>query len=305
MKKESDIVTLSIKDEHRILGLPRPRHPMISVLRFEDASLQEAFPERFLFDFYSISIKKNVTGKIRYGQRHFDFDAGIMTFMAPNQLIGRASGSEENPAGEGICLNIHPDFFVGYPLAKTIRDYGFFSYELSEALHLSDPEEEAILRIMNDIEAEYQNNIDRFSQNVMVALIELLLQYSDRFYNRQFITRKPATDEILVRLEALLSAWFGDDRLAERGLPTVHAISGQLNVSPNYLSDMLRSMTGQTTQQHIHAKLIERAKELLSTTHLSVAEIAYQLGFDYPQSFNKLFKKKANLSPLEFRQSFH
>jgi AraC family transcriptional regulator, transcriptional activator of pobA len=305
MKKDNELVTLSIKDEHRILGLARPRHPMISVLRFEDAHLQEAFPERFIFDFYSISIKKNVVGKIRYGQRHFDFDSGIMTFMAPNQLLGLSSETVESPAGEGICLNIHPDFFIGYPLAKSIRNYGFFSYDISEALHLSDPEEEAVLAILKNIEAEYQNNIDRYSQDVMVAQIELLLQYCNRFYNRQFITRRPATDEILTRLEALLEAAFNENVLAEKGVPTVQSVSDQLNVSANYLSDMLRSMTGQTTQQHIHAKLIEKAKELLSTTHLSVAQIAYQLGFEYPQSFNKLFKKKASLSPLEFRQSFN
>lgn len=305
MKKENDLITLSIKDEHRILGYARPRHPLISVVHMDGTITQDVFPERFLFDFYSIAIKKNVVGKVRYGQRHFDFDSGIMTFMAPNQLIARSTDAGEAPAGEGVCLNVHPDFFSGYPLAKTIRDYGFFSYDMSEALHLSDPEEEAVLAIMTNIEKEYHNNIDRFSQNVMIAQIELLLQYSDRFYNRQFITRKPANEDILVRLEALLAKSFTDDRLAQQGLPTVHAVSEQLNLSPNYLSDMLRSITGQTTQQHIHAKLIEKAKELLSTTHLSVAQIAYQLGFDYPQSFNKLFKKKANQSPLEFRQSFN
>lgn len=305
MKKENDIVTLSIKDEHRILGIARPRHPLISVLHFDGLIPQSVFPERFLFDFYSISIKKNVVGKIRYGQRHFDFDSGIMTFMAPNQLLARPAESEDSPAGEGVCLNIHPDFFSGYPLAKTIKEYGFFSYQLNEALHLSDHEEAAVLGIMKNIEAEYQNNIDRFSQNVMIAHIELLLQYSDRFYNRQFITRKPATDDILVRLETLLSACFNDEIISENGVPSVQFISNQLAISPNYLSDMLRSITGQTTQQHIHNKLIEKAKELLSTTRLSVAEIAYQLGFEYPQSFNKLFKKREQISPLEFRQSFN
>jgi len=305
MKKENDIVTLSIKDEHRLLGIARPRHPMISVMHFDGTNSQDVFPERFFFDFYSISIKKNVTGKIRYGQKHFDFDSGIMTFMAPNQLIARSLEAGENPAGEGICLNVHPDFFLGYTLAKTIKDYGFFSYEINEALHLSDVEEAAVRNIMRNIEAEYENNIDRFSQNVMIAHIELLLQYSDRFYNRQFITRKPANNEILARLETLLADCFKDDNLQQRGLPTVQYISDSLNISANYLSDMLRSITGKTTQQHIHTKLIEKAKELLSTTHLSVAEIAYQLGFEYPQSFNKLFKKKANLSPLEFRQSFN
>lgn len=302
MKKANDVETLSIKDEHRILGFERPRHPLISVVRFDGTQSASGFPARFIFDFYSISIKKNVDGAIRYGQRHFDFDSGIMTFMAPNQLMALEG---ENYTVEGICLNIHPDFFSGYPIAKTIKEYGFFSYQLHEALHLSEAEETAVLAIMTSIENEYKNNIDRFSQNVMIAQIELLLQYSDRFYNRQFLTRKPANDEILVRLEALLNACFRSENITENGLPTVQYISEQLHVSPNYLSDLLRSITGQTTQQHIHNKLIERAKEMLSNTHLSVAEIAYQLGFEYPQSFNRLFKKKANVSPLEFRQSFN
>lgn len=303
MKKENDISILSIRDEHKILEIAKPRHPLVSVIHMDGTMTQDRFPERFIFDFYSISLKKDIGGKIRYGQRYFDFDSGIMTFMSPNQLIARYSG--DNSVGDGICLNFHPDFLIGYPLTKTIKEYGFFSYELNEALHLSEQEEEIVLAIMKNIEAEYQNNIDSFSQDVIIAQIELLLQYGNRFYNRQFITRKPVNNEILVRLEVLLSKCFNDESLAERGLPSVQFIAEQLNVSPNYLSDMLRSTTGQTTQQHIHNKLIEKAKELLSITHLSVAEIAYQLGFDYPQSFNKLFKKKERLSPLEFRQSFN
>lgn len=293
---------LSIKDEHRILGLEKPKHPLISVARFDGTQSSDGFPARFMFDFYSISIKKNMDGAIRYGQRHFDFDSGIMTFMAPNQSMALEG---ESYTMEGICLNIHPDFFSGYPIAKTIQEYGFFSYQIYEALHLSDAEEASVYSIMTDIETEYHSNIDRFSQNVMIAQIELLLQYSERFYNRQFITRKPANDEILVRLETTLAACFQKDKLTKQGVPTVQFISDELNISPNYLSDLLRSITGQTTQQHIHNKLIQIAKQLLTTTNLSVAEIAYQLGFEYPQSFNKLFKKKTNLSPLEFRQSFN
>ncbi|SFW67096.1 AraC-type DNA-binding protein [Chitinophaga sancti] len=199
----------------------------------------------------------------------------------------------------------HPDFLAGYPLAKTIKNYGFFSYEVNEALHLSEKEEEILENIFKNIENEYQSNIDQFSQDVIIAHIELILQYSNRFYNRQFITRKIANNEILVRLEKLLDDYFNDDEKLVAGLPTVQQIAEHLNISPNYLSDMLRSITGQTTQHHIHEKLIEKAKELLTTSNLSISEIAYRLGFEYPQSFNKLFKKKTDISPLEFRQSFN
>ncbi|WP_245801784.1 helix-turn-helix domain-containing protein [Chitinophaga sancti] len=190
-------------------------------------------------------------------------------------------------------------------MAKTIKNYGFFSYEVNEALHLSEKEEEILENIFKNIENEYQSNIDQFSQDVIIAHIELILQYSNRFYNRQFITRKIANNEILVRLEKLLDDYFNDDEKLVAGLPTVQQIAEHLNISPNYLSDMLRSITGQTTQHHIHEKLIEKAKELLTTSNLSISEIAYRLGFEYPQSFNKLFKKKTDISPLEFRQSFN
>jgi len=293
----------SIRELHEFWGLPKPKHPLVSVFRLEDMVPANTLPEIHMFNFYAISIKRNFEGSLKYGQRYYDFDSGVMSFISPNQLMSHKQG-EASPK-DGISLVFHADFLAGFPLARVIKDYGFFSYQLSEALHLSDQEETTVSNIMKNIETEYQSNIDRFSQNVILAHIELLLQYGDRFYNRQFITRKMANDELLVRLEDLLSAYFSDDNPSEKGLLTVQSISEQLNISANYLSDMLRSTTGQTTQQHIHNKLIDKAKELLTTTNLSVREIAYQLGFEYPQSFNKLFKKKMDISPLEFKQSFN
>ncbi|MGV8091802.1 MAG: helix-turn-helix domain-containing protein [Mangrovibacterium sp.] len=293
-----------IQEEQLFWGLPKPKHPLVSVFRYsENFKAEPTLPEHRTFGFYAISIKKNYAGKLKYGQRYYDFDSGVMTFISPNQILSHKQG-DITPT-EGVTLLFHPDFLAGYPLAKTIKNYGFFSYEVSEALHLSEQEEEILENIFRNIEREYQCNIDQFSQDVIIAQIELLLQYSNRFYNRQFITRKIANDEILIRLENLLNDYFNDENLSENGLPTVQFISTRLNISPNYLSDMLRSITGQTTQQHIHNKLIDKAKELLTTTNLSVSEIAYQLGFEYPQSFNKLFKKKTDISPLEFRQSFN
>ena len=287
MKKENAPITVkSVSDLNQILGLPKPKHPLITVFQFENAP---KYIGSMIIGMYCIAIKKGV-GKFKYGQRYYDYDSGTMSFFSPNQILTHEAGESET-IDSGFALNFHPDFLSGYPLAKTIKNYGFFSYELNEALHLSEQEETIIKNILQNIEQEYKSNIDQFSQDVIIAQIELLLQYSNRFYNRQFITRKPANDDILVRLENLLTDYFNNVSV----LPTVQYISEQLNVSPNYLSDMLRSITGQTTQQHIHNKLIDKAKELLTTTNLSVSEIAYQLGFEYPQSFNKLFKKKTDI----------
>lgn len=304
MKKEDPpYIIKSISEQHRYMGLPKPKHSMVSVFRFEDIKNNQLDTlAHFVLGFYCIAIKKNFKGKLKYGQRYYDFDEGVMTFITPNQLLRHVQGEV---ATEGVCLCFHPDFLSGYTLAKTIKNYGFFSYETSEALHLSETEEAVVENILKNIETEYQSNIDKFSQDVIVAQIELLLQYSNRFYNRQFITRKVANDEILVRLENLLNDYFNDERSMRSGLPSVQYVAGRLGISVDYLSDMLRSITGQNTQQHIHNKLIDKAKELLTTTNLSVHEIAYQLGFEYPQSFNKLFKKKTSVSPLEFRTSFN
>ncbi|ANI88491.1 AraC family transcriptional regulator [Arachidicoccus ginsenosidimutans] len=294
----------SISELHRALALPKPKHPLVSVINLEETKCFDDESLRSVsYNFYCIAIKKNFEGKMRYGQQYYDFDEGVMTFFSPMQVV--TTDIVEGLKLSGYWLVVHADFLAGYPLAKTIKDYGFFSYEVNEALHLSEQEEAIVENIMKNIETEYQSNIDRFSQDVMIAQIELLLQYSNRFYNRQFITRKPANDDILIRMENLLTTFFSNKNLSENGLPSVQYISEQLHVSPNYLSDMLRTITGQTTQQHIHNRLIEKAKELLTTTNLSVREIAYQLGFEYPQSFNKLFKKKTDISPMEFRQSFN
>jgi AraC family transcriptional regulator, transcriptional activator of pobA len=194
---------------------------------------------------------------------------------------------------------------LSYPLAKKIKEYGFFSYVANEALHLSEKEKETVLSIFKIIDEELNSRIDDFSQDVIISQIELLLNYSNRFYKRQFITRKGINNDLLQKLEAILDDCFNDEKSLMEGIPTVQFLSAKLNISPSYLSDMLRSLTGQNAQQHIHNKLIDKAKEKLSTTDLSVSEIAYQLGFEHPQSFSRLFKTKTTLSPLEFRASFN
>lgn len=303
-KNVNHIAINSISELHRLMGLPKPLHPLISLINMDEVQSSEKTEElHFLLNFYGVSLKKNVSGKLKYGQNYYDFDEGVLAMTAPKQIL--SVGSEENYKVSGYWLVFHSDFILNYPLGKVIKDYGFFSYAVNEALHLSDKEEKMLEGIFKNVEQEYQTSIDQFSQDVMVSHLELFLNYCNRFYNRQFLTRKKAGNDLLSKMEELLDEYFKSDQLIESGLPTVQYFAEKTNVSSNYLSDMLRTLTGQSTQQHIHNKLIEKAKETLITTNLSVSEIAYQLGFEHPQSFSKLFKSKTHLTPIEFRASFN
>jgi len=294
----------SISELHKIMGIPKPKHPLISLINYKDIpGTAIKNPIKAILNFYTVSIKHNTDCKLSYGQNYYDFDEGVLAFMEPGQIVSGVQNGD-TPL-DGWMLVFHPDLIRNYSLGRNIKNYGFFSYAVNEALHLSESEEEMIGEIFRNIEKEYNHSIDQFSQDVIVSQIELLLNYSNRFYNRQFITRKAASSDLLTKIEALLDEYFKSDKLLESGLPTVQFFADKLHLSPNYLSDMLRVITGQSTQQHIHNKLIEKAKEALSTTNLSVSEIAYQLGFEHPQSFNKLFKSKMNVSPLEYRASFN
>jgi AraC family transcriptional regulator, transcriptional activator of pobA len=296
----------SITEFHAFRQLPKPQHPLISVVNVEDIRHQQGEePMSLVLDYYNISMKRNFSGKFRYGQQDYDFDEGIMFFIAPGQVFRIEHDAGQPIRQSGWMLLIHPDFLWNTPLAKSIRQREYFDYAVSEALFLSAKEEDTITGIIRTIHQEYQNNIDKFSQDIIISQIETLLNYAERFYHRQFITRKITNHQILDRLEKLLEEYFTAGDLIRKGLPSVHEIAERLNVSPNYLSSLLKVLTGQSTQQHIHGKLIEKAKEKLSTTDASISEIAYDLGFEHPQSFSKLFKTKTKLSPLEFRQSFN
>ena len=295
----------TISEFHKFRELPKPEHPLISVINVEAISrLQDSEPVSLVLDFYCIALKRNFNGKMKYGQQAYDFDEGIMTFMSPGQVFSIEVNNNEKLKHSGWILYIHPDFLWNTPLARKIKEYEYFDYSVHEALFLSEKEEEMIASIMLNIEQEYRANIDKFSQDLIAAQLELLLTYAGRFYHRQFLTRKISNHKTLNKLEDLLTIYFNSDDLIKRGLPTVAYIADTLNVSPSYLSGLLKTLTGQSTQQHIHEKLIEKAKERLSTTTLSVSEIAYTLGFEHSQSFSKLFKKKTNLSPLAFRNTF-
>jgi AraC-like DNA-binding protein len=288
------------------MALQKPAHPLIGVLKFDDIDYRpNERPSSIIHSFYSIALKKNFTAKMKYGQQDFDFDEGVMHFMAPKQVLSIQASEKEDLKHSGWLLLIHPDFLWNTPLSKKIKQYEYFNYNVNEALHLSEKEETLVTDIIEKIAQEYQSNIDNFSQEVMISQIDLLLTYCERFYQRQFITRKISNHKLLNQLEILLADYYKDETATNMGIPTVNYIADQLHISPNYLSRLLKTLTGQSTKQFIHDKLLDIAKEKLSTSDLSVNEIAYNLGFEHPQSFSKLFKSKNGVSPLEFRKAFN
>lgn len=303
MKKEELPRFRSISAIHQAFGLPKPQHPLISLTHFSDENpfYPDKAPAYDVLHFYKITFVLQKGGRLKYGQSYYDFEEGSMMFMAPQQLVGP---TEYHEPGESYVLLIHPDFFLGFPLAKKIKQYTYFAYSVNEALHLSDQEKEVILSIYRIVERELNSRVDEFSQEIVIAQIELLLSYATRFYKRQFVTRKAACNTLLERTECAINDYLNSQKTLVSGLPTVQYLSEQLNVSSGYLSDMLRSLIGQNAQQYIHEKLVEKAKEKLSTTDSSVSAIGYELGFEHSQSFNKFFKQKTRQSPLEFRQSF-
>lgn len=296
----------SITEFHRMNELPQPEHPLISVVDYAlVAAAKSRHPvQAIVSDYYTVSLKRGLNGRMRYGQQDYDFDEGVMYFMAPGQVLqpSPAAGADEKPSG--WLLLIHPDFLWGTALATAIKQYEFFDYSVNEALFLSDKEELTLNNIVANIKQEYHGNIDKFSQGIIISQVETLLSYAERFYQRQFITRKITNHKVLERVEKVIDEYFAKE-LSLNGLPTVQYVADELSISPKYLSSLLKVLTGLTAQQHIHEKLIEKAKEKLSTTDLTVSEIAYSLGFEHPQSFSKLFKLKTKVSPLEFRETFN
>ncbi len=305
MSDNKPIRLKTISEFHKLRGLPAPKHPLISVINFEDMKVPSVIGKQsLLFDFYMISVKRNMDHKYRYGQKDYDFDEGVMFCMAPHQVLS-VIREEHGKNPSGWMLMIHPDFLWNTPLAASVKRYEFFDYSVNEALFLTEDEKLKMQLIIENIQQEYHSNIDQFSQNIIISQLETLFNYSQRFYQRQFITRKKASHQFLEKLEIFLNGYFEEKDIIQYGVPTVQLLSEKLNMSTQYMRGMLKSLTGQTTQQIIHEKVIEKAKEKLSTTELSISEIAYELGFEHSQSFNKLFKAKTNISPTEFRRSFN
>ncbi|RYY57922.1 MAG: AraC family transcriptional regulator [Chitinophagaceae bacterium] len=290
----------SITDLMRHMGLQPPAHPLIGLVNYDQAKIDMGDADRwFVLDFYKISFKLTYKGSIRYGPGTYDFKEGGMAFLAAGQSVLKSSDPDDY---EGYALYFHKELLDRHPLAQRIHQYGFFSYDVSEALFLSEKEKQTMLTLFHAISEELAHDIDQFSEEVLVSQIELLMNHSNRFYNRQFQTRKNLHHDLVTKMNSWLEEYFDQQTSLSGGLPSPQDIAMHLNVSQRYLSDMLKAITGKTTQQHIHLSLIEKAKMLLSQTSLTTAEIAYRLGFEHPQSFNKLFRQRTNISPILFRR---
>ena len=299
------ILTVSftnLSDFHKALGIAGPKHPLFSIIKFEDLPVLNN-PERtkLILDFYQVTVKTSSPCKIQYGQTLFDFNEGVVSCFGPRQ--SSIIDPHFEYAKSGWLVNIHPEFLRSYALSQKIKQLGFFDYVINEALILSEDEQKSIEIIFHQLEREYHLPIDSFSQDVIVATLEVLLSYCNRYYKRQFVTRKISAGGILERFENILESHFQNNN--NQGLPSPSYLANQLNISTRYLSDLLKQLTGHTTQQLIQDKIIDLSKDRLTSTQMSVSEIAYQLGFEYPQSFSKLFKMKTNQTPLEYRQSFN
>jgi len=287
------------------LKLPGSEHPMLSVFTSKGNGFlpcpRESSPP-ITNDCYSVSLKKFVKGNLNYGRTKYDFTHGALIFIAPRQVLQWDSSVVFKQ--KGFSINFHEDFLKGTVLAKQIKKYGFFSYSANEALHLSPKEEKQIESIVENIDLEYQNNQDEFSKEIIISQLSTLLKYANRFYERQFLNRKELSNNLLEQFNLQLSNYFESGQLQEKGIPSIEQIANKLSVSQRYLSDTLKKETGKTTTEHLHLHLIDKAKNILLQPNKSISEVAYELGFEYPPYFSKLFKKKEGISPTEYREKY-
>ncbi|MGF1728842.1 helix-turn-helix domain-containing protein [Photobacterium kasasachensis] len=292
----------SVSETHQMLGLGKPRHPLVSVFN-NDCLNMDLSDACYSSDLYIISMKEGVTGKMSYGRSSYDFEEGTMVFMSPGQVMTPAEAESTGDSGSyaGWTLIFHPDLIRKSQLGRKIGQYTFFSYDVNEALHLSEDEKQTLNELADKIRKEINQNIDRHTQHLIAGNIELLLDYCTRYYDRQFYTRTNASEDIVSAFEHLLIQYYNQDKALESGIPTVAYCGQQLGISPNYLSDLLKKETGRSARDHIHFFIIDRAKTQLLGTNQPISQIAYGLGFDYPAHFTKLFKKNTGVSPSQFR----
>ncbi len=293
----------TISELHQAFDYKKPSHPLITVMDLHEVLIPErALNKKIATPFYSISLKSKIAQPFKYGRNYFDFSEGVLLGIAPNQILEVDETSAKGDM-EGWALYFHPDLIRGYELMHKISDFGFFSYETNEALHLSEKEKRTLSEIIYKISEEYESNIDEFSQDVLVTNIELLFNYIKRFYSRQFLTRKSQNTTIVSQFNRLLKDYLDSDETM--GLPTVHYFAEHLYLSDSYLSDLLKKETGQSAQDLIHIYVLDKAKNALLNTQKSISEIAFELGFEYPQYFSRLFKKKIGQTPKEYRSSMN
>jgi AraC-like DNA-binding protein len=298
----SEIIHLqSIADLHKLFNLGNSQHPLVTVLDFSKVKENLVKNTKITMDFYSMMFKNYCKNDFKYGRKAIDFQDGNLICIAPNQIIEIDNEIEDREDKMGWGLFFHPDLIRSTSLNDHLKNYRFFDYDISEALHLSDKEKNVLFECIQKIQIELQENIDVYSQYIIVSTIELLLNYCSRFYGRQMITRSHANKSTISQIETILTEYFAKTKVEEQGLPTVKFLADKVHLSPSYLSDLLKKETGKNAQEHIHYYLIEEAKSLLLNSDKNVSEIAFNLGFEYPQYFNKLFKQKTGKTPMEYR----
>ena len=291
----------NISDINRVLKQEKTKHPLVSVIDFTKVDEQIPQGTKISSGFYSIMFKNYCLNRLKYGREYYDFQEGSLICIAPKQVITLDNEIEKRVDMMGWGIFFHPDLIRGTSLGKTIKNYSFFSYETQEALHLSEKEKQTLYDCVLKIENELSENIDSHSQRLIVSNIELLLNYCSRYYERQFITRKSINKNVLTQFETALKAYFSSQETKKNGLPSVKHLADKVCLSANYLGDLLKKETGMNAQEHIHFYLIEEAKNLLQGSNISVSELAYSLGFEYPQYFSRLFKSKTGMTPMEYR----
>lgn len=293
----------SISQAHQAMGLPSPKHPLVTVVQTKEFNAQFDFKGvKVINNLYQVTLKQLGCGNLMYGKNSYDYEEGTLVFTAPGQVtVFEGDMPTENDSDQGWILAFHPDLIRKSTLSDKIDSYSFFSYDVNEALHLSEDELKTIEDLLDKIVKEYSQNLDKHSQNLIISNIELLLDYCSRFYDRQFYTRTNLNADTVSKFERLLKAYYQTDLVSKLGIPSVQYLAKELNLSSNYLSDLLKKDSGKTAQEHIHLFVIEKAKNTLLNSELSISEIGYSLGFEYPQHFSNLFKSKTGLSPSEFR----
>lgn len=294
----SDALKFNTISQYNAFNKNATLHPLVSVVDLSKADPRQH--QRLSYGFYVVFLKKINCGDLRYGLNNYDYEEGTLVFLAPGQVIGdNIPGSFYQP--QGLALVFHRDLIHGTPLGRNIDEYKFFSYDVHEALHLSEKERYIVLDCFSKIEYELQQSIDKHSRKLIAANIELFLNYCTRFYDRQFMTRETANRTILQKFDALLTDFYQSDKPQVLGLPTVAYCAGELNLSANYFGDLIKKETGKSAQEYIQAKVMDLAKDKIFGTTKTVAEIAYELGFKYPQHFSRLFKQKTGHSPNDYR----
>ena len=291
----------SIAEVCKFFDMPPPKHPLVSILWVKDMpNFKDYLGLKYNTDLFFVSLKEGVEGKMGYGRNSYDFEDGTIIFSKPGQVLSIEEKTVSEDA-KGWILGFHPDLIRKSELGKTIGDYSYFDYEMHEALHLSEDEKSTLTDLVKKIEAEINQNIDKHSQKLIISALELLLDYCNRYYDRQFYVRTNLHQDHVSEFEKFLKEYFNSDKPLHFGLPSVKYCGEQLHMSPNYLSDLLRKETGKSTKDHIHAFVVNRAKNKLLGTTQSISEIAYDLGFEYPQHFSKVFKKQTGMSPAKYR----